>query len=67
MDRIHTNEINRRKSFCARFEGHFLSALFGGLEEIPVLYTSKRAEPFDLDLPNVSNCGLTSFSEVVVP
>ncbi|CAG7838501.1 unnamed protein product [Allacma fusca] len=53
MDKIHANEINLRNNFSARFEGHFLSALFSGLEDFPILFGNKRTEPFDLNLPTI--------------
>ena len=54
MDRVHSSEINRRKHFSSRFEGHFLSGLFPGLEDFPPLFASKKAEPFDINLPTVN-------------
>lgn len=50
---IHNEEVARRKDFQGQFEGHFLSTLLPGMEDLPPPFATQAPSPFDLDLPKV--------------
>lgn len=49
----HSDEIAKRKNFKSQFEGHFLSPLFPGLEDIPPAFATRAPSIFDHNLPKV--------------
>lgn len=49
----HSDEIAKRKNFQSKFEGHFLSQLFPGLEDLPPAFAIKAPSTFDHNLPKV--------------
>ncbi|XP_048521172.1 RB1-inducible coiled-coil protein 1 isoform X3 [Dendroctonus ponderosae] len=51
---IYNEEVTRRKDFNALFDGHFLSALFPGMSDIPPTFATEAPTMFDAQLPNVS-------------
>ena len=53
MEQIHRTEIEKRKEFAQRFDNHFLSSLFQGLDECPPSFATQRPRPFDTKLPEV--------------
>ena len=50
---IHNEEVARRRDFQSQFEGHFLSTLLPGMEDLPPPFATQAPSPFDLDLPKV--------------
>jgi RB1-inducible coiled-coil protein 1 len=50
---IHNEEVARRRDFQSQFEGHFLSTLFPGMEDLPPPFATQAPAPFDLELPQV--------------
>jgi len=50
---IHNEEVARRKDFQGQFEGHFLSTLLPGMEDLPPPFATQAPSSFDLDLPKV--------------
>lgn len=54
---IYNEEVSRRQEFSSRFEGHFLSGLFTGLEDIPPAFAIDEPHAFDANLPSVSMNG----------
>lgn len=51
---VHNEEIERRRDFQAKFQGHFLNVLFPGLEDSPPPYATQAPPVFDNGLPKVS-------------
>ncbi|CAH1390768.1 unnamed protein product [Nezara viridula] len=51
---IYSEEVARRKNFHSQFEGHFLSSLFPGLEDMPPSFATQPPEPFDDCLPKLT-------------
>lgn len=51
---IYSEEVARRKNFHSQFEGHFLSSLFPGLEDMPPSFATQPPEPFDDSLPKLT-------------
>ncbi|XP_060518721.1 RB1-inducible coiled-coil protein 1 isoform X2 [Cylas formicarius] len=52
---IHNEELTRRKEFAAQFEGHFLTALFPGMGDIPPSFATEAPSMFDAKLPKISD------------
>lgn len=50
---IYSEEIEHRKKFKAQFDGHFLSCLFPGLEDMPPNFATQAPPLFDNNLPAV--------------
>lgn len=50
----YNEESERRREFSEQFSGHFLEALFPGLEDEPANFATSAPEPFDMLLPDVS-------------
>lgn len=50
----HSDEIAKRKNFQSQFEGHFLSPLFPGLEDMPPPFATQAPPIFDYNLPKVN-------------
>ncbi|XP_017768495.1 PREDICTED: RB1-inducible coiled-coil protein 1 isoform X6 [Nicrophorus vespilloides] len=51
---IHNEEVARRKEFQSMFEGHFLNALFPGMEDMPPTFATQTPSIFDSSLPKVT-------------
>ncbi|XP_024214865.1 RB1-inducible coiled-coil protein 1 isoform X2 [Halyomorpha halys] len=51
---IYSEEVARRKNFHSQFEGHFLSSMFPGLEDMPPSFATQPPEPFDDSLPKLT-------------
>lgn len=51
---VHSEEVARRKNFHAQFDGHFLSSLFPGLEDMPPPFATQAPQVFDDSLPKLS-------------
>ncbi|XP_025419378.1 RB1-inducible coiled-coil protein 1 isoform X2 [Sipha flava] len=49
----HSDEIAKRKNFQSQFEGHFLSPLFPGLEDMPPAFATQAPPIFDYNLPKL--------------
>ncbi|XP_066254083.1 RB1-inducible coiled-coil protein 1 isoform X2 [Euwallacea similis] len=70
MMTIYNEELTRRKDFSSQFEGHFLNALFPGMEDMPPPFAIEAPPMFDAKLPQISEedlerlrQGLPDFSE----
>uniref|UniRef100_A0A182MAP5 RB1-inducible coiled-coil protein 1 n=1 Tax=Anopheles culicifacies TaxID=139723 RepID=A0A182MAP5_9DIPT len=48
---IYNEEVTRRKNFISEFEGHFLSTLFPGMNDMPPPYAIQAPSVFDSSLP----------------
>lgn len=55
---IHNEEVMRRHEFTAQFEGHFLSTLFPGMDDMPPSYAIQAPSIFDSSLPALNKRGL---------
>jgi RB1-inducible coiled-coil protein 1 len=51
---IYNEEIARRKDFQAQIEGHFLSSLFPGMDDLPPSFGTQAPSIFDSSLPKLS-------------
>ncbi|XP_018567229.1 RB1-inducible coiled-coil protein 1 isoform X2 [Anoplophora glabripennis] len=51
---IHNEEVTRRKEFQAQFEGHFLTSLFPGMEDLPPSFATQAPSMFDSSLPKIT-------------
>lgn len=51
---IYNDEVARRKEFQAQFEGHFLTSLFPGMEDMPPSYGTQAPSVFDSGLPKLT-------------
>lgn len=55
---IYNDELVRRQEFAAMFEGHFLSTLFPGMNEMPPPFATEAPSVFDSSLPNLTKSGM---------
>lgn len=44
----------RRQEFSTMFEGHFLNALFPGMEDLPPSFATRAPSIFDTGLPKIT-------------
>ncbi|XP_058801847.1 RB1-inducible coiled-coil protein 1 isoform X2 [Phymastichus coffea] len=51
---VHSEEIERRREFRNKFEGHFLNTLFPGLEDVPPPFATQAPAVFDNGLPKLN-------------
>lgn len=51
---IYNDEVARRKEFQSQFEGHFLTSLFPGMEDMPPSYATQTPSVFDSGLPKLT-------------
>ncbi|XP_053694143.1 RB1-inducible coiled-coil protein 1 isoform X2 [Sabethes cyaneus] len=51
---IHNEEVMRRHEFTSQFEGHFLSSLFPGMDDMPPSYGIQAPPIFDSSLPGLN-------------
>ncbi|CAG2107822.1 unnamed protein product [Medioppia subpectinata] len=49
------NEIQTRQTFSTQLETHFLRILFPGMNDFPPRFANESPNPFDTDLPNVTD------------
>lgn len=54
---IYNDEIVRRQEFTVLFEGHFLSTLFPGMNDMPPPFATEAPPVFDSSLPNLTRSG----------
>lgn len=54
---IYNEEVMRRHEFSSQFEGHFLSTLFPGMDDMPPTYAIQAPSIFDSSLPALSKQG----------
>lgn len=59
MVTIYNEELTKRQEFQAMFDGHFLSALFRGLDDVVPPYAIDAPTDFDANLPNLNITGTT--------
>lgn len=59
---IHNEEVMRRHDFTSQFEGHFLSTLFPGMDDMPPSYAIQAPSIFDSSLPVLSKQDLQELS-----
>lgn len=63
FDRIHGEELQRRRLFNESFDGHFLNILFPGMADMPPTFANEHAElSFDTRLPQLSCCDIELLS-----
>lgn len=60
---IHNDEVVRRHEFTLQFEGHFLSTLFPGMEDMPPSYATQAPSVYDSSLPALSKQDLQELSQ----
>ncbi|VEN38250.1 unnamed protein product [Callosobruchus maculatus] len=51
---IHNEEVTRRKEFQSQFDGHFLNALFPGMDDLPPSFATQAPSMFDTGLPKIT-------------
>nr|CAI5837016.1 unnamed protein product [Callosobruchus analis] len=51
---IHNEEVTRRKEFQSQFDGHFLNALFPGMDDLPPSFATQAPSMFDTALPKIT-------------
>lgn len=54
---IYNDEVMKRQEFTSTFDGHFLSALFPGIEDMPPPFATEAPSIFDSSLPNLTHTG----------
>ncbi|EDV47934.2 RB1-inducible coiled-coil protein 1 [Drosophila erecta] len=54
FDRIHSEELRRRREFNASFKGHFLNILFPCMGDMPPAFANEHPLSFDTRLPSLS-------------
>ncbi|XP_058819964.1 RB1-inducible coiled-coil protein 1 isoform X2 [Topomyia yanbarensis] len=59
---IHNEEVMRRHDFTSQFEGHFLSTLFPGMDDMPPAYAIQAPPIFDSSLPGLNKQDLHELS-----
>uniref|UniRef100_A0A6P4FGN4 RB1-inducible coiled-coil protein 1 n=1 Tax=Drosophila rhopaloa TaxID=1041015 RepID=A0A6P4FGN4_DRORH len=62
FDRIHGEELRRRREFNASFEGHFLNILFPGMGDMPPAFANEHPLSFDTRLPPLSRSDMELLS-----
>ncbi|KAJ8683536.1 hypothetical protein QAD02_019328, partial [Eretmocerus hayati] len=60
---IHNEEVERRREFKSKFEGHFLNYLFPGLEDTPPPFATQAPSVFDNSLPKLTTEDMDSIRE----
>lgn len=59
---IYNEEVMRRHEFSSQFEGHFLSTLFPGMDDMPPTYAIQAPSIFDSSLPALTKQDLQELS-----
>lgn len=59
---IHNEEVMRRQEFSNIFEGHFLSSLFPGMDDMPPAYGTIAPTIFDSSLPPLTKEDIQALS-----
>ncbi|XP_062546074.1 RB1-inducible coiled-coil protein 1 isoform X2 [Armigeres subalbatus] len=59
---IYNEEVTRRHEFASQFEGHFLSTLFPGMDDMPPTYATLAPATFDSSLPALNKHDLQELS-----
>ncbi|XP_058447461.1 RB1-inducible coiled-coil protein 1 isoform X2 [Malaya genurostris] len=59
---IHNEEVMRRHEFTSQFEGHFLSTLFPGMDDMPPSYAIQAPPTFDSSLPRLNKQDIQELS-----
>lgn len=54
---IYNDEVLRRQEFKYSFDGHFLNALFPGIDDFPPKFATEAPSIFDSSLPQLSKNG----------
>ncbi|XP_053672336.1 RB1-inducible coiled-coil protein 1 [Anopheles nili] len=62
MMAIHNEEVMRRQEFASQFDGHFLSTLFPGMNDMPPSYANQAPSVFDSSLPALDKKDLEELS-----
>ncbi|EDV93756.1 GH19504 [Drosophila grimshawi] len=63
FDRIHGEELQRRRLFNNSFDGHFLNILFPGMADMPPTFANEHPElSFDTRLPQLSRSDIELLS-----
>lgn len=67
FDRIHSEELQRRRLFNQSFDGHFLNILFPGMADMPPTFANDHPElSFDTRLPQLGRSDI-EFLSVQLP
>uniref|UniRef100_A0A6B2EHA8 RB1-inducible coiled-coil protein 1 n=1 Tax=Phlebotomus kandelakii TaxID=1109342 RepID=A0A6B2EHA8_9DIPT len=59
---IYNEEVMRRQEFWSMFEGHFLSTLFPGMDDMPPSYATEAPAMFDSSLPCLTKNDINELS-----
>ncbi|CAH1183184.1 unnamed protein product [Phaedon cochleariae] len=51
---IHNDEVARRRQFQSQFDGHFLTSLFPGMDDLPPSFATQAPPTFDSALPRIA-------------
>ncbi|XP_066593952.1 RB1-inducible coiled-coil protein 1 isoform X2 [Prorops nasuta] len=51
---IHSEELSRRREFDEKFQNHFLTTMFPGLNDVPPPFAIEAPSVFDTDLPQLT-------------
>ncbi|XP_011196973.2 RB1-inducible coiled-coil protein 1 [Zeugodacus cucurbitae] len=62
LEIIHNEEIKRRQQFNETFDGHFLSKLFPGMNDMPPAFANESPTIFDARLPNITKSDIDMLS-----
>ncbi|SPP83137.1 RB1-inducible coiled-coil protein 1 [Drosophila guanche] len=62
FDRIHSEELRRRREFNASFDGHFLNILFPGMGDMPPAFANEHPLSFDTRLPPLNRSDIELLS-----
>lgn len=63
FDRIHSEELQRRRLFNDSFDGHFLNILFPGMADMPPTFANEHPElSFDTRLPQLGRSDIELLS-----
>uniref|UniRef100_A0A336K3N1 RB1-inducible coiled-coil protein 1 n=1 Tax=Culicoides sonorensis TaxID=179676 RepID=A0A336K3N1_CULSO len=54
LQTIYNDELVRRQDFAVIFDGHFLSSLFPGMNDVPPPFATENPAIFDTSLPNLT-------------
>lgn len=66
MEEIYKAEVDHRKQFAVKFENHFLSSLFHGLDDYPPSFATQRPKAFDALLPEVKKSLYKTYLQILM-
>ncbi|XP_063918361.1 RB1-inducible coiled-coil protein 1 isoform X3 [Zophobas morio] len=65
MFTLYNDEVARRKDFQAQIDGHFLSSLFPGMDDVPPNFATQAPSMFDSGLPKLSEEDIHGLKETL--